>query len=146
MKREFTTVMLIESDELLSDLTAFRLELMGYAVTCVRSSKDALSRLYNKPRFDLIVVNTMLADGSGLDLIKQLAGTEATRHIPLIAMSEDAAVSIADQAIHAGAKEHLTLPYEPAAFEEKVLRLAPNKHVHSPNQVRGRAFYAVSAN
>src|ERR1700677_3758146 len=90
MKTKVPMLMLVEEDELLADITAFRLELLGYAVLCVRSANDALHRLTLDPLPNVVITDTTLPDMNGIELIGKLNAAERTHDIPIIALSVDA--------------------------------------------------------
>ena len=123
MKTEVPTLLLVEEDELLADITAFRLELLGYTVHCVRTAADALQRLKFDPLPAVVIADTTLPDMSGIELIGQLNSSERTHNIPIMALSVGADHGWAQRAERAGAADCLVLPYDPAVLEQKIENL-----------------------
>ncbi len=76
----------------------FEMSLIRYGVTVdfERWGASTISRLGNMPRFDLIVLDLMLADGvSGFDLFDQIREIPRYAEIPIIAVSAmDPAIAI----------------------------------------------------
>lgn len=120
MKPDVPTLLLVEADELLSDITAFRLELLGYSVTCVRSAKEARNRIARAPIPDLIIVDINLPDEPGLDFIRQLRDQEQTHNVPVMAFSLEAHADAAEQSHRAGASDFIALPYDPTVLEQRL--------------------------
>ncbi len=61
---------------------------VGGHVEFERQGRDALYRLKNLQKVDLIVMDLMLAGGiSGLDLIEQIRAEPSLAHIPIVAVS-----------------------------------------------------------
>src|SRR5262245_1404736 len=116
-------MMLVEEDELLADITAFRLELLGYSVMCVRTAKEALQRLTEDPLPGVVLIDTSLPDLNGFELINRMNADQRTHHIPIMVLSIDADLDTVQRAHRCGAKEYLVLPYDPAVLEQKVQRL-----------------------
>ncbi|NRF67947.1 response regulator [Aquincola sp. S2] len=62
----------------------------------------------------LIVLDAELADGDGLQLLRQLQADPRTRAIPVIVLSDDPRPARIDAAFSEGARAYLTRPVEPA--------------------------------
>ncbi|MCA9227848.1 MAG: response regulator [Planctomycetales bacterium] len=114
-------LLLVEEDITLSDITAFRLELLGYAVEAVPSAEDALVSLERR-RPDLILLDLHQPGMSGLEFIEQLTRDESTNTIPIMAIAIDADLESVQKAHKAGAVDYLVAPYDPTVLEEKVAR------------------------
>ena len=123
MKLDVPQLMLVEENELLADITAFRLELLGYAVICVRSAEQADARLLQDPLPAIILLDTTLLDTNSSDLLSRLNSNERTHAIPVMVLTDDADLNAVQKAYKAGAKDYLVLPYDPAVLEQKVERL-----------------------
>ena len=106
------------------------MERSGYQVGLADSVATA-ERLADEDRFDLLISDLGLPDGSGLDLMKKLRERHGLSGIALsgYGMDEDRAASKA-----AGFAEHFTKP-----IDSERLRLAIARLVDSPaptNQIR----------
>ena len=123
MKPDVPQLLLVEEDELLADITAFRLELLGYTVICVRSAEQAQARLQQDPLPAIILLDTTLPDINGLELLGRLSSGDRTHAIPVMVLTIDADLNAVQKAYRAGAKDYLVLPYDPAVLEQKVERL-----------------------
>lgn len=71
---------------------------------------------------DLVVLDRMLPDGDGYELMAQLAAAEPTREIPVLMVSirDDR-----DRGLELGAAAYLVKPIEPGALREAVARALP---------------------
>jgi len=115
-------VLLIETEPVLAEITAFRLELLGYCVDRVPLGPLALARLHEAPP-DAIVVDLGLGDADDLDLLQTLANDPATSTIPVLALSARAEIDDVQRAFTAGVKDYLVTPYDPVILEHKLDRL-----------------------
>lgn len=115
-------LLIVEAEVTLAEVTAFRLELLGFSVQIARSAEEAFSLIQQK-KPDLMIVDLKLASASGIALIEQLAGEAETAEIPVIALSLDAELEQVQRAFTAGATDFLVAPYNPAVLEEKVENL-----------------------
>jgi CheY-like chemotaxis protein len=95
------------------------LEMMGYAVETADSVAAAL-RTVEGGRFDVVISDIGLPDGSGLDLMRQLLARTPVRGIALsgFGMEEDQRRSL-----EAGFSEHLTKPIDLQQLEQALLRV-----------------------
>ncbi len=122
MASELPTILLIESDPTLAEITAFRLELRGYRVVRAESAQDAFARLEGElPQ--AILLDTQVAGADGFEIANQLSNNERTSRIPLMVLSSKADLKDVERAYAAGAKDYLVTPYSPAVLESKLERL-----------------------
>ena len=118
MTKQMSHILLMEEEPTLLDITAFRLELLGYQVTCMATAQEAnLWLRENLP--DLIAVGR-LADTESVEFLNQLSNDPSTSEIPMIYVSASADLEEVQRAYNAGADEFLVTPYDPAVLEHKV--------------------------
>ena len=85
----------------------------GFDVTAcetLAASRDALSRL----DFDLIVLDVLLPDGDGIDLLRDLKNNPATATVPVILLSTEAEVRDRVRGLKTGADDYVGKPYDTA--------------------------------
>jgi DNA-binding response OmpR family regulator len=115
-------LLIVEEEATLADVTAFRLELLGFSVQVARNGEEALPLLKaRKP--DLMIIDLKLPGAGGIAFIEQLASESETASIPVIALSFDAELEQVQRAFSAGATDYLVAPYNPEVLEEKVEKL-----------------------
>lgn len=125
MRKNKHFILVVEDDPLLADITAFRLELLGFEVQIVENSDAALAQFEEK-QVDLVIVDLELAGMKGLDLIHQLKVHEKCYQTPVLVFSTDPSLDVVQKAFKAGAKDYLVTPYDPAVLEHKIeLLLSP---------------------
>ena len=74
---------------------------------------------------DLILLDLHLPDIPGWDVLAELQGSEATRHIPTIIVSADATEGQCKRLMDAGARDYITKPIDVAEFYRVVDHAAP---------------------
>jgi DNA-binding response OmpR family regulator len=114
--------MIVEADEVIADITGFRLELLGFDVGLAHRGEQ-INEMLQSRKPDLFIIDMKLPGLSGLALIEQLTASEATGTIPVIAISFDADTDQVQQAFLAGASDYLVAPFDPLVLEEKVSNL-----------------------
>lgn len=121
-------ILVVEDDVLLADITAFRLELLGFDVRTAETAEAALECCENN-RVDVVIIDLELAGMKGLELINQLQVNEATHETPILVFSTDPSLDVVQKAFKAGAKDYLVTPYDPAVLEDKIERLLSPENV-----------------
>ena len=117
-----TQILLIEGDPTLLEITAFRLELLGYAVETLDSAERALEWLSDKLP-SLIIVDHVLPGIDGIEFINRLSNDTRTSEVPVMFLSTNGDLEDVQKAYNAGADEYLVIPYDPMVLESKVERL-----------------------
>lgn len=115
-------ILLVGEDPTLATITAFRLELLGYQVRVIESGNEAVE-LLERDGADAVIVDTSLGDANPLEITSRIANSEVTSRIPVIAFSASADLDEVERAFHAGAKEYVVTPYDPAVLAQKLHRL-----------------------
>jgi DNA-binding response OmpR family regulator len=123
MIHHISQILLVEEDPLLSEITSFRLELLGYDVVKVQTAEQAIDWLqHDLPT--LMIVDQTLPKMSGIELLNRLSNDVRTSEISVILLSTNAELDEVQRAYNAGADEYLVIPYDPTVLEAKVERLA----------------------
>ena len=115
-------LMLVVEDETLADITAFRLELLGYGVRQVHTADEARSILQVQAP-DLIILDLALSGTDGFELTNQIRNDPQTTGIPVLAFSSSADLEDVQRAYAAGVSDFLVTPYDPMVLEHKLEKL-----------------------
>ena len=92
----------------------------GYEnISLADCGKDALN-LVNESKFDLILLDLMMPDISGLDVLKQLKGNPSQRNIPVIMVTASDEVDTAAECIKNGADDFVTKPFNRTLLRARV--------------------------
>jgi len=118
MANHASHILLIEEDPTLLEITAFRLELLGYQVMCLDNAHDA-SLWLREYLPDLIAVGH-LADMEPVEFLNLLSNDPRTSELPMIYVSVSSDLEEVQRAYNAGADEFLVTPYDPLILEKKV--------------------------
>ncbi|MBB6695152.1 response regulator transcription factor [Cohnella xylanilytica] len=103
-----TRILIIEDESPIADLLRYGLDKEGFETLAVPSASEGLLET-ERFRPDLLLLDWMLPDGSGIDVCKQVT---ATRNIPIIMIT--AKSDIADKIIglELGADDYVTKPFD----------------------------------
>jgi len=119
-----TTILLIEGDPTLLEITAFRLDLLGYQVITYDSAEHAMEWISGQLQLpSMIIVDHVLPGMDGVEFINRLSNDTRTSNIPIMFLSTNGDLEDVQKAYNAGADEYLVIPYDPLVLEAKVERL-----------------------
>jgi len=116
-------ILFVEEDPILMEITAFRLELLGYEVVTCQSAERAIEWLHEQLP-TLIIVDHVLPGMDGIEFINRLSNDTRTSDVPIILLSTNGDLEDVQKAYNAGADDYLVIPYDPMVLESKVERLA----------------------
>lgn len=126
MPTSLTPMLLMEPNELIADMTAFRLEMLGYQVNCAASAQAAAAHLSSCSPPELILIDSsLLIDDQGVatTLLADLRSDVRLREIPVIVLYRDGVSLPVIRGQIAAKDEVVALPYDPAELKTKVARL-----------------------
>jgi CheY-like chemotaxis protein len=106
-----TVILLVEDDPDQLALGELRLNMAGYLVHSVDRAK-ALSRyLRQQPRPDLLLLDVMLPDGNGFDILAQLRSRPEFSTLPIVMLTSKAELVDIRNGLALGADGYITKPY-----------------------------------
>lgn len=111
-------VLIAEDDDALRKLVVRELEADGYQISEVRNGREALDRSSTED-FDLIILDLMMPDVSGWDVLQHRATDPRLHAIPVIIVSARRGPDVA-RAVAFGVFGLLPKPFEPADLRDMV--------------------------
>ena len=103
---EEVRVLFIEDDPAVAEMYKLKLELDGYTVTVAKDGEEGL-RLANETPPDIIFLDTRLPKMDGFAVLERLRGTDRTKDIPVIILSNYGERELVDRGLKLGALEYL---------------------------------------
>src|ERR1700704_646504 len=104
-------ILLVEDNEMNRDMLSRRLERKGYTVTLALDGAEGLEKA-RADAPDLILMDMSLPVIDGWEATRQLKADEATRRIPIIALTAHAMATDEEKAREAGCNDFDTKPIE----------------------------------
>src|SRR5580704_12946752 len=108
------------------------LELDGYQVTSVGSGREALERVQEGERPDLIILDVLMQEMNGLDTLRELMQVDRTLNVVMLSCSNE--VTTVVEAIRLGAQDYLTKPFEKAELDAALLKCHQKMELRKENQ------------
>jgi CheY-like chemotaxis protein len=123
-----TVVLLVEDDPDQLALGELRLTMAGYQVRSVDRAK-ALSRyLRQQGRPDLMLLDVMLPDGNGFDILAQLRNRPEFATLPIVLLTARNEPADIGRGLALGADGYITKPYTKNILADVVERVAQGAH------------------
>ena len=123
-----TTILLVEDDPDQMALGQLRLTMAGYKVRCVDRAKALSRTLREDGRPDLLLLDVLLPDGNGFEILSLLRGTPEFATLPIVLLTVKAELANIRNGLELGADGYITKPYSKNQLAEvigRVLKHAP---------------------
>jgi len=79
-------VLIIEDDSFLQGLEAGKLKRSGFDIITASSGEEAMKKIH-EPSIDIVLLDLMLPDLDGFDILKAIKSTEGMKNTPVIVFS-----------------------------------------------------------
>jgi sigma-B regulation protein RsbU (phosphoserine phosphatase) len=111
MNAETGSILLVDDEELNSEGLARLLQRHGYEVTIARSGRKAIELLGNC-RFDITLLDVMMPEMSGLEVLKFLRRIDSLIDLPIIMVTARGESEEIVEALELGANDYVTKPLD----------------------------------
>jgi CheY-like chemotaxis protein len=115
-------VLLIEDNEANRDMLSRRLTRRGYQISIATDGRQGIAAAQAEQP-DLILMDMSLPEIDGWEVTRLLKSQQATRHIPVIALTAHAMVSDRQRALEVGCDDYDTKPVELSRLLSKMTSL-----------------------
>ncbi|HJK94196.1 MAG TPA: response regulator transcription factor [Polyangiaceae bacterium LLY-WYZ-15_(1-7)] len=112
-------ILVVEDESDLAELVAFNLKQAGHVVTTAGTGATALAEI-RRQRPDLVVLDVMLPDITGLEVCRRLRRDEATARLPVLMLTAKGEEVDRVVGFEVGADDYVTKPFSP---RELLLRI-----------------------
>lgn len=116
-------ILVVEDEGNILEALSFVLSRAGWDVRGHGRGDSAVAEVA-RVRPDLVVLDVMLPGRSGLEILRDLRGAEATRALPVLMLTAKGQAKDREQAMARGADGFLTKPFSNAELLAEVERLA----------------------
>ena len=125
--RDKPLILVIEDEDALVTLITYTLEKNGFATT---SANDIATGRYlaEGEQPDLIVLDWMLPDGSGIDFCRTVRRTPLLAKTPIIMLTAKSEEQDKIRGLNAGADDYVTKPFSPAELVARVNAVLRRSH------------------
>lgn len=113
-------ILIIEDEENIARVLQLELEFEGYLTDVAHTGTEGLIK-YREGEFDLVLLDLMLPEMHGLDVLKRIRATEQTTPVILLTAKSDVEDKV--KGLDFGANDYVTKPFE---IEELIARIRSN--------------------
>jgi len=112
-------ILVVEDSEMNRDMIVRRLQRSGYEVVAALDGREAVA-VARAGEVDLILMDLSLPELDGWETSRLLKADEATRHLPIIALTAHVMPGDRERALAAGCDEFETKPIEFGRLRAKI--------------------------
>ena len=105
-------ILVVEDEKPIREMIAFGLRRAGFEVSEASDSRQARIEIANK-RPDVVLIDCMLPDTSGLELMRSLKRDDETSDVPIIMLTARAEEDDKVAGLEGGADDYITKPFSP---------------------------------
>ena len=103
-------VLLVEDEKSITTLIKYNLEKEGFKVYCSETGEDALKIIKEKTP-DLVILDWMLPDTSGIDICRQIKIDKKLKNIPVLILTAKGEPDDKIKGLEVGADDYVTKPF-----------------------------------
>ncbi len=119
---------IIDDDDEMLHAIGLMLQILEFRVEAFREARNAVSLLQEGKRPDVIVLDVMMPDVSGMDMLEFLRLDDGLHSIPVVMLSTEAADVQVDEALEKGADGYVFKPVSIEELEREIKKaLKPRK-------------------
>ena len=115
-------VLVVEDHPMIAELVETRLRIEGMRPTKCLGGREALQVLAHAD-FDLVILDIMMPEVDGYEVLRFLKSAERTRHVPVIFLTAKSADADISKGLALGADYYVTKPFSGADLVSKVKAL-----------------------
>lgn len=113
------SILVVEDEPAILELVSFTCTSSGFKVRRADSATAAQEAIRSELP-DLVILDWMLPDRSGIDLLRDLRSEERTRAVPIIMLTAKSAESDRVSGLDAGADDYVVKPFSPRELASRV--------------------------
>jgi signal transduction histidine kinase len=112
-------LLVVDDDPANREVLCRRLERQGHEVQAVSSGLDAL-RVLGEASFDLVLLDIMMPEMDGYEVLGRIKSDSALQHIPVIMISALNELQSVVRCVEAGAEDYLTKPFNATLLKARI--------------------------
>ena len=112
-------ILVVEDEPAIREMVSFNLGRAGYQVALAGDAREARAAIADQ-RPDLVLMDWMLPDVSGVELIRRFKRDELTREIPIIMLTARSDEDDKVYGLDAGADDYMTKPFSPKELVARI--------------------------
>ena len=123
-----SSVLVVDDTEMNRDMLCALLEADGHQTAVAENGRLALELIKAKP-FDLVLLDVMMPEMNGYQVLEHLKSDPALRDIPIIVLSALDEIGSVVRCIELGAEDYLPKPFDPILLRARIGACLEKKHL-----------------
>ena len=116
---EHGSLLVVDDNEMNRDMLSRRLDRQGHMVAGAENGRQALEMIQTNS-FDLVLLDVMMPELNGYQVLERLKADDDLRHIPVIMLSALDELDSVVRCIELGAEDYLPKPFNPVLLRARV--------------------------
>ncbi len=116
---ESSRILIVDDTEATRELLSRRLAREGHHIVEAENGRSALDRIASE-KFDLVLLDMMMPDINGYEVLTQLKADDRFRDIPVIVISALDEIDSVVRCIEAGAEDYLSKPFDRVLLRARI--------------------------
>ena len=113
------TVLIVEDDSAICSMVSYVLSSQGFAVYEANNASSGFQKV-KQTNPDIALVDWMMPNGSGIDLIKKIKRQDEFADLPIIMLTAKSEEADKVQGLDAGADDYITKPFSPRELTARI--------------------------
>ncbi|MFW6063419.1 MAG: PP2C family protein-serine/threonine phosphatase [Chloroflexota bacterium] len=132
-------VLVVDDHELNRDMLSRRLARQGHEVAMAENGREALD-MARAGDYDLVLLDIMMPEMDGYQVLERLKSEESLRHIPVIMISAADQIESVVRCIEMGAEDFLPKPFNPVLLKARVSASLEKKRLRDRERQYARSL------
>tara|TARA_B100001758_G_scaffold238559_1_gene241887 strand:+ start:299 stop:985 length:687 start_codon:yes stop_codon:yes gene_type:complete len=104
-------ILIIEDEISISELVKYNLEKNNYSVDVCEDGESAIDQIFGDIKYDLMIVDWMIPNLSGLEIARRIRKNKDTKNIPIIMLTAKSEESDKVRAFNSEIDDYITKPF-----------------------------------
>ena len=139
METEAGRILVVDDVEMNRDLLARRLQQQGHTVSLAENGRKALEALRAR-EFDLVLLDIMMPEMDGYQVLAEMMGDAALKHIPVIMISAVTEMDSVVKCIEMGATDYLPKPFNAVLLKARVVSTLEKKRLRDKERLWAKSL------
>ena len=139
MASESSRILVVDDNEMNRDMLSRRLARRGYDVATAEDGRRALAMIEDGA-FDLVLLDIMMPEVNGYEVLERLKADSTRRHIPVIMISAVDEMESVVRCIKLGAADYLPKPFDVTLLQARVEASLAVKRLHDREKAYARSL------
>jgi two-component system OmpR family response regulator len=123
-------VLVVEDHPVIAELVETRLRIEGLRASKCLGGREAIRRVDSEP-FDLVILDIMMPDIDGYEVLAHIRGQEATRNLPVVFLTARSSQEDIEKGLRMGANQYVTKPFSGAELVRTVKILLQERQLQT---------------